>query len=224
MGEYDYLLKWDLEPVEPKDWKSDALKYAVEIRDDLEHREGKNREIPLAGERSSRLYSKKFPRSDILSIFKKDVLKNILEGEDNEDREKLIRVFVDDEIEEYQKILEQKDKLFRERGEIKEKDPKGYQTYLELSKYYEVVVERIKRIKAEIEVSKGEERKNLEQHLKDSERAAKGFGDERFDTLYGKKMREIYDLMDDVRKKTGGRGLKLIEDRFSRLREIQSHI
>jgi hypothetical protein len=229
MGEFDressndHLLKWDKPELE-KDPKEDILKYAHEIKRELQEREGLYSEVPLAGDRSKDLYLSKFSNDGREEIFKEDILKVILKGEDREDGKELVKFFIDDEISEYQGIIKRISKLISEREKSKKDDPNGYEICIELSKYYETALARIKEIKRKMDVSRGGDKKILEKDLERAEREAEGFQEEMLDTPYGRKMNEIYDLMEEVGKISSDKGPQFLTERLSRLQEIKNKI
>ncbi len=224
MGEFNREgpndFRWDNPELEryPKD---DILNYAHEIKNELQERERLYSEVPLAGDRSKDLYLSKFSNDGREEIFKEDILKVILEREDNKDSKNLIKSFIDDEISEYRGILKRISKLISEREKSKEDDSNGYEICLDLSKYYEVALGRIKEIKRKINVPKEGNKKVLEEDLERAEREAEGFREEMLDTPYGRKMNEFYDLMEEIGKISNDRGPQFITERLSRLQEIK---
>lgn len=193
--------------------------YAQEVRDNLVKRE-KEGEVPLAGEKAGDLYSKEFTWEEDRTVFKEDILKVILDSGSKE----LAKAFIDDEIEEYETILSEYHKLIKERIEIGKKNPKEREVYLDLYGYYSVAKKRVEELKkaSKDDTDKTKEIKgDLDKARENRDRLA----DEIYKEIsYGRKIKEIYDLIDEIEKKTGKRTLKSVEDKIERLKGIKKKI
>lgn len=207
--------------------------YVRELENNLASRkkeeEGEQRgEMPLAGERAADLYRKNFS-SERETVFKEEVLEVISRGEYDDNKE-LIEAFINDEIEEYEEILYKYEELIKEKIKIGG-DPMGHDLYRYLKKHHEIAGGRIRELEKRLgSILESDQRRATEEDIE----TAKDDQSELADILenYGSEIkmaqeynkREIRNLLEEIKKITGERTLKSINDRIKRLKDIRAEM